>query len=65
MNRMAFVLIVIAVLYVLRDRLPGPLFRLPGDIEIHGERFHLFIPIVTCLLISLVLSFLLSMFGQR
>lgn len=65
MNRMAFVLIVIAVLYLLRDWLPGPLFRLPGDIEIHGERFHLFIPIATCLLISLILSFLFSLFGHR
>jgi hypothetical protein len=30
--------------------------RLPGDIVVEGERFKLYVPIVTCLLISIVLS---------
>lgn len=30
--------------------------RLPGDIHITGERYSLHVPIVTCLVLSLVLS---------
>lgn len=33
--------------------------RLPGDIVVERENFRLYVPIVTSLLISLVLSFLL------
>ena len=30
--------------------------RLPGDIHISGEKFSVHVPIVTCLLLSLVVS---------
>ena len=30
--------------------------RLPGDIRIERENFHFYFPLVTCLLLSLVLS---------
>jgi hypothetical protein len=32
---------------------------LPGDIRIERENFHFYFPLVTCLLLSLVLSFFL------
>jgi len=38
-----------------------PLGRLPGDIVIEREGFRLYVPIVTCLLVSLVLT-LIGMF---
>jgi len=34
----------------------GWLGRLPGDISVSGEKFSFHFPIVTCLLLSLVLS---------
>jgi len=33
--------------------------RLPGDIRYEGERTHIYVPIVSMLLVSIVLSFIL------
>lgn len=38
--------------------------RLPGDIHIHWGNFTFYFPIVTCLLISLILTFLFSLFRR-
>ncbi len=37
----------------------GWLGRLPGDIRVEGERFRFYFPLATCLLLSIVLSFVL------
>jgi len=39
--------------------------RLPGDIRIHGERFSFSFPLVTCLLISILLTILLNLLFRR
>ena len=41
-----------------------PLGRLPGDIRIESESGGFFFPIVTCLVISVVLSLLLWLFRK-
>ena len=38
--------------------------RLPGDIVIRGEHGGFYFPIVTCVLVSLVLSALFWLFGR-
>lgn len=38
--------------------------RLPGDIHIHRGNFSFYFPIVTCLLLSLILTLLLSLFRR-
>jgi len=38
--------------------------RLPGDIIIKRENFQFHFPIVTCIIISLVLTFLLNLFRR-
>jgi hypothetical protein len=38
--------------------------RLPGDIHVEREGFSFHFPIVTCVIISLVLSLLLSIFRK-
>ena len=38
----------------------GWIGRLPGDIRVGGERSGFYFPVVTCLVISVVLTFLLS-----
>jgi hypothetical protein len=38
--------------------------RLPGDIRIEGERSSFYFPIVTCIIISVVLSLLFSIFRR-
>ena len=38
--------------------------RLPGDITIERENFTLYLPLTTCLLISLLFSFLLWLLNR-
>ena len=42
----------------------GPLGKLPGDISIHRGNSSFYFPIVTCLLISLVLTLLSWLFRR-
>ncbi len=41
-----------------------PLFRLPGDIFIKKENFSFFFPIVSCILISVLLTLLMNIFRR-
>jgi len=43
---------------------PKWLGRLPGDIRIEGEHSAFYFPIVTCIILSIVLSLLLSIFRR-
>lgn len=38
--------------------------RLPGDIRYEGEHFSFYLPVATCLLLSLLLSLLLFLFRR-
>jgi hypothetical protein len=58
-------LIVVGLLFSLGDKLPLRLGRLPGDIEIHGKNSVFYFPVVTCILISVVLSLVMWLFGRR
>ena len=39
--------------------------RLPGDIHVEREHYKLYIPLTTCLLISLLLTLLFRLLGKR
>ena len=39
--------------------------RLPGDIHIQRGNWTLYFPLATCLIISVVLTLLFSLFGRR
>ena len=54
---LGLLLVLIGVLWPLFAKLG--LGRLPGDIVVEGENFRLYVPIVTCLLISAVLTLVL------
>ncbi len=41
-----------------------PLGRLPGDICIHREHYHLYVPITTSVVLSLLLSLLFWLFRK-
>ena len=58
-------LVAVGALLALGLRLPGRLGRLPGDIIIRRENFTFYFPLVTCLLLSVVLSLLFSLLGRR
>jgi hypothetical protein len=57
------VLVVVGLLAVFGVKLPFG--RLPGDIAIEGERGGIYIPIVTMLIISVVLTVLVNLFLRR
>jgi hypothetical protein len=56
-------LVIIGGLAVFGIRLPFG--RLPGDIAIEGERGGFYLPIVTMIVISVVLTILLNLFVRR
>jgi hypothetical protein len=53
----------IGLLLYFGDKIPW-VGRLPGDILVKKEKFTFYFPIVTCLLISLVLTLLFSLFRK-
>lgn len=57
------VLVVVGGLAAAGVRLPFG--RLPGDIAIEGERGGIYIPIVTMIVISVVLTVLVNLFIRR
>ena len=54
----------IGALLYFGGRLPFRLGRLPGDIVHRGEHGTFYFPIVTCLVLSVVLSFLFWLFSH-
>jgi hypothetical protein len=57
------VIVVLGVMLLLSDKIPFG--RLPGDIRIGGGKFKLYIPIVTCLLLSLVITLIINFFSRK
>jgi hypothetical protein len=53
----------VGILFLLSDKV-GWIGRLPGDITIRRENFTFHFPLATCLLISLLLSFLFWIFRK-
>jgi len=62
---LGLILVVVGVLFTLGDKLPIRLGRLPGDIVVRGKNSTFYFPLVTCLLLSVILSFVLWLFGRR
>ena len=57
--------IVIAVMGLLMIfKVSIPFGKLPGDIAIKGEHVQFYFPIVTCIVISVILSLLFYLFGR-
>ncbi len=58
------VLITVGVLVQLFQKVPW-IGRLPGDIYIKKENISFYFPLATSLLISLILTLLLNLFGRK
>jgi Protein of unknown function (DUF2905) len=52
-------LIVVGVIVLLGGRANIPIGRLPGDISYRGKNTAVFFPITTCIILSILLSFIL------
>ena len=62
---LGLLLAALGVLISLGERLPLRFGRLPGDIIIRGKHSVFYFPLVTCLLISVVLSLVLWLINRR
>jgi membrane protein implicated in regulation of membrane protease activity len=56
--------VIVGLFLTLGLRIPY-LGKLPGDISVDRGNVHFYFPIVTCLLLSLVLTLLLNVFFRR
>lgn len=59
------VLVIVGALLLLGDKLPFRIGRLPGDIEVRGRNSVVYFPVVTCLILSALLSLAMWLFGKR
>lgn len=60
-----FALIALGAVVILTNKANLPLGRLPGDIVYRGKNTTIYFPWVTCLLLSLLGTLLLWLFGRR
>lgn len=57
-------LVLLGLLFTIGEKLPLRLGRLPGDIYVRGKHTSFYFPIVTCLLLSVVLSLAMWLFRR-
>ncbi len=58
------VLMVLGVVFLVAPKIPF-LGKLPGDIHLRGKNWSFSFPVVTCIVISIVLTLLLNFFSRR
>ena len=58
------ILIVVGVVVVLAGRAHLPIGRLPGDVVYRGKNTTVYFPIVTCIVLSVLLSLILWLVGR-
>jgi hypothetical protein len=57
-------LVVVGAVLILAGRMGLPLGRLPGDIVYRGKHTTIYFPLVTCIVISVVLSLILYVISR-
>ena len=62
---LGLLLIAVGILVTLGARFPIKLGRLPGDVVIRGKNGVFYFPIVTCIIVSAVLSLVMWLIGRR
>lgn len=58
------ILIGLGILVTVFGKIPG-VGKLPGDIYIRRGTFTFYFPLTTCLILSLVLTLVLTLFGKK
>lgn len=58
------VLIGLGILVSLFGKVPG-IGKLPGDVYIRKGNFTFYFPLATCLILSLILTLVLTLFGKK
>ncbi len=57
-------LVVIGFVFMLGNKLPF-IGKLPGDLSFKRENYSFYFPVTTCIIISILLSFILWLFNKR
>ena len=57
------VLVIVGLGFMFADKIPY-IGRLPGDIYIKREKFSFYFPLATCVIISIILTILFSLFRK-
>jgi Zn-dependent protease with chaperone function len=57
------VVIVVGVLFLMADKFP--VGRLPGDIHFGAGRIKIYVPIATCILLSIVITLVVNFFSRK
>ena len=58
-------IVLLGVIISLGEKLPIRFGRLPGDIVVRGKHSTFYFPLVTCLLLSAILSLVMWLLGRR
>lgn len=61
------IFIFVGLLFFLLPKIPGVsrIGRLPGDIVVHRGNFVFYFPLTTCIIISLILTLIFTVFWRR
>lgn len=62
---LGFALVLVGLLILVGERSPIKLGRLPGDIVLRGRNSTFYFPVVSCLLVSALLSLVFWLSGKR
>jgi hypothetical protein len=57
------VIVVVGVLFLLADKFP--VGRLPGDLRLGNEKVRIYIPVATCLLLSIIITLIVNFFSKK
>ncbi len=57
-------LAILGVVFIFGNKLPF-VGRLPGDIAIERKNYSFYFPVATCIVISIVMSFILWLFSKK
>jgi hypothetical protein len=57
------VIVVLGLVFLMADKIP--IGRLPGDFKFGGDRFRIYVPVATCVLLSLVITLIVNFFSRK
>jgi len=57
------VLVVLGMVFLFSDKIP--LGRLPGDLRLGTERIGVYVPVATCIAVSVVITLVVNFFSRR
>ena len=58
------IIVLAGLILVFADKLPF-IWKIPGDIYLKGKSFSFFLPIVTCLILSIVLTVIINLILRK